>query len=206
MPTLLVTGFGPYPGAPFNPTAALAQRLARQPRTAGVTVKAHVFSTSYAAVDRELPKLIARVRPDALLMFGLAPRAKALRVETRARNSVSFMPDAGAKALPAHTIAPGAISTVSMPAPVQRLLGALRETGVPAVPSHDAGNYLCNYLAWRGAEAARRPGGPRLAAFIHVPPVARKPRRRGRKPLLTPAQLTRAGERLLRALAAAARR
>ena len=29
MTTILVTGFGPFPGAPFNPTAPLVERLAR---------------------------------------------------------------------------------------------------------------------------------------------------------------------------------
>jgi pyroglutamyl-peptidase len=206
MPTLLVTGFGPYPGAPFNPTMHLAVRLARRrrPALADVRVVAHVFPTSYAAVDRDLPALIARVRPDALLMFGLAPRAKALRVETRARNTVSMLPDAGAKTIPAHAIAPSTPAALAMPAPIHRLRGALRIAHVPAALSHDAGSYLCNYLAWRGAEAARRPGNLRLAAFIHVPLVSRKPRKRAAKRSPTLADLTRAGEALLLALAAAA--
>ncbi|HZD90599.1 MAG TPA: pyroglutamyl-peptidase I, partial [Pseudolabrys sp.] len=29
MTTILVTGFGPFPGAPFNPTVPLVRRLAR---------------------------------------------------------------------------------------------------------------------------------------------------------------------------------
>ena len=73
------------------------QRLARlrRPALADVTLIAHVFATSYAAVERELPALIARHKPDALLMFGLAPRAKLLRVETRARNALALLPDVG---------------------------------------------------------------------------------------------------------------
>ena len=76
--TILVTGFGPFPGAPFNPTGPLVERLARLRRLALANEKfvLHIFPTSYAAVDRDLPKLIARHRPDALLMFGLAPRAR----------------------------------------------------------------------------------------------------------------------------------
>jgi pyroglutamyl-peptidase len=209
MPTLLVTGFGPFPGAPFNPTAALVQSLARRrrPALANVTVTAHVFPTGYAAVDRELPMLIARHRPDALVMFGLALRTKALRVETRARNSVSLLPDAGAQAPTRHAIVSHAPMAPALPAPVHRLRAALRAARVPAALSHDAGRYLCNYLAWRGIEAARQPGGPRLAAFIHVPPVARKARRQTGKRRLALADLVRAGEGLLlAALAAATRR
>src|ERR1700692_4528018 len=97
MTTILVTGFGPFPGAPYNPTAPLVARLARlrRPALADVTIVPHVFSTSYTAVDRELPRLIARHKPDALLMFGLAARTRLLRIETRARNALALLPDAG---------------------------------------------------------------------------------------------------------------
>src|SRR5439155_124049 len=74
--TILLTGFGPFPGAPFNPTDALVRALAhvRHPRLAGTRRIAHVFATRYDTVDRELPALIARERPAAVLMFGLAAR------------------------------------------------------------------------------------------------------------------------------------
>src|ERR1051325_6268765 len=96
MTTILVTGFGPFPGAPFNPTQALVARLARlrRPALAAVPIVPHVFATSYAAVARDLPQLIARHRPDALLMFGLAARTRFLRIETRARNALALMADA----------------------------------------------------------------------------------------------------------------
>lgn len=208
MPTLLLTGFGRFPGARFNPTAPLVKRLARarRPALAEVTLVAHVFATGYAAVERELPTLIARHKPDALLMFGLASRAKALRVETRARNTLALMPDAGGKAVRRSKIAPGGPSARALPAPAHRLLAALRGTRIPAARSHDAGRYLCNYLAWRAAEAATRPGGPRLAAFIHVPDVRRGARRRPRKPRLSLDDLVRAATGLMVALAAATRR
>src|SRR5581483_8656352 len=94
--TILLTGFGPFPGAPFNPTEALVAQLAarRLPEFGGVRRAAHIFRVSYEAVDRELPGLIARERPDALLMFGLATRARHLRVETLARNALNCaLPD-----------------------------------------------------------------------------------------------------------------
>jgi pyroglutamyl-peptidase len=50
---------------------------------------------------------------------------------------------------------------------------AARGTGVDARCSRDAGRYLCNYLSWRAIEATRRDNGPRLAAFVHVPLLAR---------------------------------
>ncbi len=206
MPVILVTGFGPFPGAPFNPTAPLVEWLARmrRPGPADVNIVAHVFPTSYAAVDRELPKLIAKHKPDALLMFGLAPRAKALRVETRARNAVALLPDASGAAR-TMKIAPGGPSTVALPVPTMLLLAAARAARVPVARSHDAGRYLCNYLCWRGTEATTKPDGPRLAAFVHVPMTRRTPRPRRRKPHLSAEDLARAGARLVMVIAAAAR-
>jgi pyroglutamyl-peptidase len=205
MPTILVTGFGPFPGAPFNPTGPLVERLARlrRPGLAEIKIVAHVFATSYAAVDRELPKLIAKYRPDAILMFGLAVGAKTLRIETRARNAVMLLPDVGG-APRAAKIAPGGPSAIALPAPAAQLLAAARATRVPAARSHDAGRYLCNYLCWQAAAAAKS-GKLRLAAFVHVPMIRYKTRPRRGKPHLSADDLARAGAWLVMVIAAAAR-
>lgn len=197
--TILVTGFGPFPGAPFNPTGPLVMRLARvrRPALARTKIVPHIFPTSYASVNRDLPKLIARHKPDALLMFGLTTRARTLRIETRARNTLTLLPDASGASLKRGVIAPGRPAALAMPAPARRLLAAIRTTGVPAVLSRDAGRYLCNYLCWRAAEAASRQGGPRLAAFVHVPNIPRGARRPAKRRKLTLDDLTCAGSALL---------
>jgi len=60
---ILITGFGPFPGAPFNPTMPLVKRLTqlRRPAFADVELIGHIFHVTYATVDRELPELIARM-------------------------------------------------------------------------------------------------------------------------------------------------
>jgi pyroglutamyl-peptidase len=207
--TILLTGFGPFPGAPFNPTAPLVARLARlrRPALADVTIVPHVFATSYAAVDRELPRLIAKHKPDALLMFGLAPRTRFIRIETRARNALALLPDAGGATPCGHAIAAGDPAALTMPAPARRLLAAALTTGLPAALSRDAGRYLCNYLCWQAASAADKK--PRVAAFVHVPNTGRKPLRRawrGKNRRFTLDNLAQAGARILVEVAAAARR
>jgi pyroglutamyl-peptidase len=219
---ILVTGFGPFPGAPFNPCERLVARLAqlRRPALNDVRVYSHIFATSYAAVNFKLTELIAEHQPRALLMFGLSSRAKTIRIEMRARNALSAHPDATGRSLRQNSILKGAPSTL-----VVRGLGpaarAARVPAVPAVPSYDAGRYVCNYLCWRACEAVAREGGPRFATFVHVPQVARHPRPKSRRMAdrnerhktqhktarrLTLDDLTRAGARMLIALAAAARR
>jgi pyroglutamyl-peptidase len=208
MPTLLITGFGPFPGAPYNPTVRLVRALARlrRPALADVTLAGYVFETRYTAVDRDLPALIAKHKPDTLLMFGLHGRAKTLRIETRTRNALALLPDVSGQAR-RGVIAREAPSARPMPTPAQRLLAAARSAQVPVTLSRDAGRYLCNYLCWRASEAAARAGGPRLVAFVHVPPVARFARpRRPEKAVLTAADLLRAGEKLAVAMACAVNR
>src|SRR5258706_11507213 len=172
--TILLTGFGPFPGAPFNPTGPLVTHLAhiRRPAFSGVRRIAHIFPTSYAAVDRELPRLISAHRPDAILMFGLATRSRRVRIEMRALNTASpLLVDVARSRSSAACIAPRGPSSLSLRAPGMQLLAAARQQRVPAMLSRDAGRYLCNYLYWRGLEASATRGGPAVAAFVHVPMV-----------------------------------
>ncbi|MGJ4994931.1 pyroglutamyl-peptidase I [Bradyrhizobium sp. HKCCYLS3077] len=172
---ILITGFGPFPGAPFNPTMPLVKRLAalRRPALDHVEISSHIFHVTYSTVDRELPQLIAERRPHGLLMFGLAGRTSYLRIETRARNAVTTtFPDADRAVARKGVIVPGAHPMPFGPH-MARLLRAARATGIDARPSRDAGSYLCNYLSWRAIEATQIEGGPHLAAFIHIPPLPR---------------------------------
>ncbi|HLG80464.1 MAG TPA: pyroglutamyl-peptidase I [Bradyrhizobium sp.] len=191
---ILVTGFGPFPGAPFNPTMPLVERLTalRRPALDDVALSRHIFHVTYQTVDRELPELIARLRPQALLMFGLASRTNYLRIETRARNAVTtHLPDADGNRAQTSSIVAGADARPFGPH-TARLLQAARATGIDVRHSHDAGAYLCNYLSWRAIEATRQPGGPELAQFVHVPLLAN-----GRASGITLEQLVDAGEAIL---------
>jgi pyroglutamyl-peptidase len=204
---VVITGFGPFPGAPFNPSAALAKALARRRRPAFAAIErsAHIFPTIYASVDRDLPKLFAEQKPDIVLMFGLAGRRRQLCVETRARNAVSLLfPDASG-----HRPLHGAIELWGPAArkgnaPFMSLAGATRTSAAPARLSRDAGRYLCNYLYWRALEQIR---GGQLVQFVHIPPVSNRPRprRRAKQPPPTLAQLLRTAEALLIALVTASR-
>ena len=200
---VLITGFGPFPGAPFNPSAALAKTLARRrrPALAGIERSIHVFATTYASVDRDLPKLFAqKQKPDIVLMFGVAGRRRQLCIETRARNAVSLLfPDASGYRPRHGVIKRRGPAALTGNAPFARLAGA---AGTRL--SRDAGRYLCNYVYWRALEHAR--GTRPLVQFVHIPPVSSKPRRRrsGKPPTL--AQLLKPAEAILIALIAASRR
>jgi len=196
---ILITGFGPFPGAPFNPTTPLVKRLTqlRRPALDDIMLTGHIFHVTYQTVDRELPELIAQSRPQALLMFGLASRTAHLRIETRARNAVTtHLPDAHGTRAQTASIVHGA-NALPFGRHTANLLHAVRATGIDARLSRDAGAYLCNYLSWRAIEATQRPGGPALASFIHVPLVARDGTAHEGTSDITLEQLVDAGEAML---------
>src|ERR1700742_3720682 len=174
-PRILITGFEPFPGAPFNPTQPLVARLTRlrRPALADVELSGHIFPVTYSAVDRQLPELLKERKPDAMLMFGLAARTSFLRIETRARNAVTMLwPDAEKARVRKGTIA-GTADAMNFGPHTERLLRAALATGIDARTSNNAGSYLCNYLSWRAIEATQRDNGPHLVSFIHVPLLAR---------------------------------
>ena len=205
--TILITGFGPFPGAPFNPTGALVELLARQsPVLAGTRRVAHVFRTSYDTVDRELPALIARERPAALVMFGLAQRTRHVRIETLARNTLSRVHADVAGVLPkANAIVAGGPAALALAAPAPRLLAAARMAGARAALSRDAGSYLCNYLSWRASESVTSAGGPQVVTFVHVPLVRPLTTTTAGETPRTLGDLIQAGEAIVAAATMAAR-
>lgn len=208
--TVLLTGFGPFPGAPVNPTGPLVRALAgrRRPAFDDVVRIARVLDTRYAAVDRRLPKLIARHEPDVVLMFGLAARTPHIRIETRARNRISALfPDAAGRIGRRGVIAPDGPAALAARAPVARLAVAARAGNRPAKLSRDAGRYLCNYSYWQALAGTAGTKRPPLVVFVHVPALRRAavPLSRRRRRRMTADDLRAAGEAILLTLVVAAR-
>jgi len=208
--TVLLVGFGRFPRAAFNPTGPLVRCLAsrRRPALLQVTRIAHVLPTSYRCVEDELPDLIARYRPDVIILFGLAQRSTCVRIETRATNRRSqLFPDVEGCVADSPRIRRGAALWMCSKAPHRRLCAAARAAGVSARLSHDAGRYLCNFAYWLALERATEADGPRLVQFIHVPAIDRNrhPHRIGGRRHWTASDLLRAGEQIVLELVACAR-
>jgi pyroglutamyl-peptidase len=209
MTSVLIIGFGPFPGAPHNPSADLVRMMGKRRRAkfAGARIITAVLPTSYAAVRDELPRLLRENDPDAVLFFGLASRTRYLRIERRAVNAVTnFYPDMTRAKSATRTFMPGLPAVLAVRANVIRLVHAARLAGADARLSRDAGRYICNAALYSALHAAR--GGRPLVAFVHIPrPQARvrsDAMRRQTRPSLE--MLARAGDAILAALLAEARR
>ncbi len=169
---VLVTAFGAFPGAPVNPTMAIAAGLRKRAhllRLAGIDLVTAELPVVYATAEEMLAERLASVKPDAILHLGLAGRRKTISIETRARNRLSTIhPDAsralsGRMKLELHGT-PQRRSRF----PVSWLVAGMRRAGLAVQASADAGDYLCNQILYLSLASHDRPCG-----FIHVP----RPRR-----------------------------
>jgi pyroglutamyl-peptidase len=161
-----------------------------------------VFATSYVAVDQQLPDLIARHQPEAIVMFGLATRATRVGIELQACNRVRMLfPDAMGFSPRGPTIRAQGPARLAGRGPLTRLLAAVRATGVAAALSRNAGAYVCNYCYWRALEGAASPDRPRIIVFIHVPTLRAKRHSDAKRPFRF-ADLVKAGEAVLAVVAA----
>jgi pyroglutamyl-peptidase len=175
---VLLTAFGSFPGAPVNPTMAIARDLARLHRRRltrlGVDLRTAVLPVVYEGAEERAADLAAGCQADVVLHLGLAGRRKRLSFETRARNRLNALhPDAARARSGRLLIESRGPAVRPVRAPVARCVAAISRTGAFCAPSIDAGDYLCNQTLF----ASLRADAP-VVAFLHVP----RPRRmRGRR-------------------------
>jgi pyroglutamyl-peptidase len=178
---LLVTGFGPFPGAPSNPSERLVRGLrgafARRMARLGVRLDTRILDVTHATIAPALAALEGELAPDAALHFGLAGRRRVVTVETRAHNRNRLFSVDADKRLPCGLLLErGGPATRRASAPVTRLISAL-DRATPTRSSIDAGAYVCNRTLWHSLAQAPR---ARPVVFVHIPRPRRAGARRGR--------------------------
>lgn len=171
--TILLTGFGPFPGVPENISGQLALCLAElaQKHFPDHRAVAHILPTEWAFALDHLQLLYAREKPSVALHFGVSERAQGLVVETVAQNVRSPRLDA-AGCLPATaTVVEDGPARLTASLPVDDILRRVGSLGIPVRRSEDAGTYLCNAVLYRALMLASMSEMPLTAGFIHIPPV-----------------------------------
>jgi pyroglutamyl-peptidase len=171
---IAVAGFGPFPGVRKNPSGEIVHALAKMQRfrAAGIALDTAIFETAYGAAEAALEALIAK-KPDAIVLFGVAGRAKHVRVETLARNRASLLHPDHARFTPRERklLAEG-VPFLKVRGAAMQMRAAIRATGVRAELSIDAGSYLCNAVFYRALAATASSRPEPLTFFIHVPPAS----------------------------------
>lgn len=166
---LLITGFGQFDHFSENPSGELA-RLVDGETVHGVRIFGLQLDVSWRDAWPPLERAVRRLRPDALLSFGLADNDPTVRLETTARNVAGPIPDFFGRMAPSRRIEPHGPDAYGTTLPVHWLFEQYeRENPVPihARYSDDAGNFLCNYLFYRIMHQLEEEIP--LRGFVHIP-------------------------------------
>ncbi len=169
--TVLITGFGPFPGVPANATMRLIPTLAERARAAftGIRIATEILPTEWRVAPARLDALYRTHRPDVALHFGVSSRARGFEIESRGRNVRALVSDACGEQPDSACIADDGPDLRTATLPVKRIVEELRRMGLAAFVSRDAGTYLCNALLYTTLETAAQSEAPVRAGFIHIP-------------------------------------
>ncbi len=164
---VLVTGFGPFPGVPDNASGSMMTVLAASAAAPGIQHATAIVPVTWAEARTVVREAVARVKPDAILHFGVSKRLTGFEIETRAINISGPKEDHAGVVRPGKPLQRSGDAFLQATLPPLPLLRALRQSGLPAQLSKDAGRYLCNALFyWSLSDAGA--SGP-LVSFVHMP-------------------------------------
>jgi pyroglutamyl-peptidase len=174
VPRILITGFGPFPGAPVNPTETLIEALRADPSLleGNGDIRTEILAVEYDTVPGRLTAFGAEFAPDIAIHFGLSAQAEGFTLERLARNEIARDRPDNAGGQPGEAcIVEGARAQPST-LPLEAIASALDRAGLPHSWSDDAGGYLCNYIFYLSRSPHFADFSPEISGFIHVPPLA----------------------------------
>lgn len=170
-PTVLVTGFGPFPGVGHNVSGDLAPALAA---SATKSFSRYRFVPAVLPVDwrqtpRALAALLARHRPAVALHFGVARSATGFRLETQAHNACRTAEDAAGRLPLEAALSPAGVDVRVATLPVVAIATRLAAEGLPVTVSENAGGYLCNAVLYQALSYASAAETACRIGFVHIP-------------------------------------
>ncbi len=165
----LVTGFEPYGGRAINPSAEIVRRLDGA-EVAGVPVVGRLLPVSFATLRQRARDLLSQFDPVLILSLGLWPGEPAVRLERVALNLAHFeIPDNDGALVANAPVEPGGPLALPSRLPLDAILQALLDAGIPARLSSSAGNFLCNATMYTFLRESQRPGTCVPCGFVHLP-------------------------------------
>jgi pyroglutamyl-peptidase len=166
---ILITGFEPFAGLAYNPSAEIVERLDGQ-EVGGRKVVGRLLPVDFARYRAKLDELLREISPEIYVGFGLASGEDMIRIERFGVNLADFdIPDnAGMRHIGRKIEADGPAARDAR-LPCAEIRAALLAAGIPARLSNSAGSYLCNATLYSALGLCAARSQPPLCGFIHLP-------------------------------------
>jgi len=172
MPTVLVTGFGPYGHTPDNPAQSVAEALDGE-TIAGATVVGRVVPCKWFKSIEAATGGIREVEPELVVMLGEYGGRAMITVERLAHNlndSTRYgLEDNDGVVLQDERTAPEGPVAYYASAPIRAMVLAMRAAGIPADISDTPGTLVCNHLMYGVLHHIAVERLPIRAGWIHLP-------------------------------------
>ena len=178
-PVILLTGFAPFLNLEHNPSADLAIALAAAARRTfpDYTTEARTLPTEWHRGPVALRQHYGELQPHFAIHFGVASKTTGFEIETRGANATVQTEDASGALPPAEHVLSGGPAIVAATLPSRLILARLRDLGLPAKLSRDAGGYICNTILYTALTLSAADHAPRRCGFVHIPSSLRMGRR-----------------------------
>ncbi|PND55389.1 pyroglutamyl-peptidase I [Mycobacterium sp. ENV421] len=172
MPTVLVTGFGPYGSTPRNPAQLTAEALDGTV-IAGATVVSRIVPNTYFESIAEAVRAVDDVQPGLVVMLGEYGGRAMITVERLAQNLNDCarygLADNAGMVLDGEPTVPGGPIAYHATLPIKAMVMAMRAAGIPADISDAAGTFVCNHLMYGMLHHIAHHDLPIRAGWIHLP-------------------------------------
>ena len=165
---ILVTGFDPFGGEKVNPALEVVKSLPSVIH--GAEIRWVEIPTVFYKSAEVLETAIVRYQPDAVLCIGQAGGRTSLTPERVAINQDDArIPDnQGNQPIDTPIRLDGQAAYFST-LPINAMVKAMKDEGLPATVSNTAGTFVCNHLMYQALYLADKKFPHMRAGFMHIP-------------------------------------
>ncbi len=169
MPRILITGFDSFGGATVNPASLAVQKLKNMTR-GNVQVITREIPTVFGRSAQAVQDAILEFSPQAVISVGQAGGTPGIRVERVALNlDDARIPDNEGNSPTDSSIDSAGPVAYWATIPVRGIVDRIRDKGIPAFISYNAGTFVCNHVFYSTCNFVAMKNMPIKVGFIHVP-------------------------------------
>ncbi|MBR7082417.1 MAG: pyroglutamyl-peptidase I [Clostridia bacterium] len=167
---ILLTGFEPFGTRAVNTSF---EAVLRMKDTEDHNIRKVCLPVTWGGAVKKLYQEIDAFDPDAVVMFGLASGAEAIRVERVGINLRGSIKDNDGVypcgCMPGESKIANGENAYFSTFDFEKILTKLKEEEIPAAYSFSAGTYICNLVLYSALKKDKDEGANRITGFIHVP-------------------------------------
>lgn len=178
MSHILFTGFTPFDGRQYNASWIAAKDLCANHGTHHIAHSLRI-PVCWGEPSQHLIRAVERWRPRIIISMGEGKPGQ-FTLESRARNTRAQRQDNNGSLPQDKLIEANGDSVRYSSAPLSSIANALRESGINAQCSDDAGAFLCEELLYGLEGLKAQTSHVELVIFAHVPPFGTELEYRGK--------------------------